>query len=196
MTNPRIVPLRWPYGLLGLAALIAVLTLPLAASETATARLDARLKTIAAAPSAQMVRVIVRARPGARDSVRAALVEQGDRVLGELASINALTAVVRSDRLMQLAGHGDVASISFDALVSSQGGQLPGDPIGAVGGLLDGLVGVVTGVLDPATTTGGPAVTPQVLRDTLGIASAQTGAAWASPSSTPGSRCRPSSTAG
>jgi serine protease AprX len=119
--------------------------------------------------------VIIRVRSGSRTALRESLTSHGDQVLGELDSIDALTAVVHGEDLAGLADNDDILSVSADAVVRPHG------LLGAVGGLLGGVlkvvvsvvdivVGVVGNVLLPnGADTAGPVVSPDVLRQTLGV---------------------------
>jgi serine protease AprX len=148
-------------------------------------RLDTRLAAAAASADPLPQRVIIRVRPGARAAMRQTLQGHGDAVLAEHASLDALTAVVHGGDLARLAQQADVLSISTDAPVGASG-QLLGGLLGGVlntvgtvvntaGGLVGGLTKTVTGILDPGTSTAGPPVSPQLLRDTLGLGSTWTG---------------------
>jgi serine protease AprX len=146
------------------------------------ARLDLRLREALDARRTEPQRVIIRVRGGQRSAMRQALQAHGDQVVAEHASLDALTAVVHGDDLAELASRDGVVSVSTDAIVQARGGLLGGllgGVVGVVGGLVGGLVdtlgGVVGIVLDPAENTEGPAVPPQVLRETLGLGSTWTG---------------------
>jgi hypothetical protein len=80
-------------------------------------RLDAFLRAAAEAPSRTSQRVIIRVRTGSRDDVRRAVIDSGDEVLTEIASL--VIAVVRSDRLLALAGREDVLTMSTDGKVAA-----------------------------------------------------------------------------
>jgi serine protease AprX len=61
--------------------------------------------------------VIIRTRPGARETLRKSLVSQGRRVNSEFPSLDALAADVRCDDLKTLAGFGQTVSVSDNATV-------------------------------------------------------------------------------
>jgi subtilisin family serine protease len=149
-------------------------------------RLDMRLREALDAGRTEPQRVIIRVRDGERSALRRTLEAHGDHVLAEHASLEALTAVVHGDDLAELASRDGVLSVSTDAVVRAHGGLL-GGLLGGVVGVVDTVVdtvvdvavgtlgGVVGIVLDPAENTEGPAVPPQVLRETLGLSSTWTG---------------------
>ena len=80
-------------------------------------RLDAFLRAAAEASPVTSQRVIIRVRTGARDDVRRAVIDSGDQVLTEIASL--VIAIVRSDRLVALAGRDDVLTMSTDGKVAA-----------------------------------------------------------------------------
>ena len=151
-------------------------------------KLDGWLRATVDSQTLQPQRVIIRVKPGSLDAVRRSLSSNGDQVLAEHNSLDALTAVVHTDDLAALDATGSIVTISTDAVIRAKGGQL--------GGLLGGLVGVVTGtvtgvldtvisvasllvdtggtLLDPSESTGTP-VSPRVLRETLGLTGSWSG---------------------
>lgn len=114
--------------------------------------------------------MIIRARESARASIRQRLSAHGDSIVAEHPSIDALTAVVHADDLEVLASQDGVISVSADAVVRPSG--LLGGLLGIVGGLVQ-VVGTV--LLPSGADTSGPAVSPAVLRSTLGLGSTWTG---------------------
>ena len=79
--------------------------------------LDAFLRAAAEASPLTSQRVIIRVRAGSRDDVRRAVIDSGGEVLTEIASL--VIAVMRSDRLVALAGREDVVTISTDGQVKA-----------------------------------------------------------------------------
>src|SRR5262245_59401675 len=133
-------------------------------STSRLARLDAKLRSVADDPSAGSQRVIVRFRSDQSAAVRQRLSTHGDQVLTEHSSIDALTAVVHREDLIELAANADVLSVSADAIVH------PNGLLGGLLGLLGDVVSLATGVLLPnGADTAGPVVAPAVLRQTLGV---------------------------
>jgi serine protease AprX len=171
---------------LALAVALALLPGTDALAHGATAgdplhRLDTRLRAIVAANREEPQQVIIRVREGQRAPMRRWLEARGVRVRHELASIDALTAVVSVDTLDALSQHPDVLTVSSDAGVRASGqllGGLLGTVLDVAGGLLDTVGGVlhtVSTIVDPAENTSGPAVTPALVRATLGVGSTWTG---------------------
>jgi serine protease AprX len=122
-------------------------------------------------------RVIIRVRPGQRGALQQSLEARGDEVIADHESIEALTARVRTSDLDDIAGRDGVISVSTDAVVHAK----------LLGGLLGGVLHVVTGVVNTlgslvgvvllpnGADTDGPAIAPEVLRETLGVGSTWTG---------------------
>jgi len=132
-------------------------------------KLDTHLRAALDAGSGDSQRVIIRVRPGERAALRRMLSEHGDRIVAEHESIDAITTVVHAEDLETLAGQQQVVSVSSDAIVRA---KLLG---GLLGGLVKVVVSVVNIILPNNADTSGPAVPPQVLRDTLGLGSTWTG---------------------
>lgn len=141
-------------------------------------KLDRHLRTSLDEGARGAQRVIIRTRSGAaRTSLANQLAAHGDRVLGDFDSIGALTAVVHPEDLDALAAADDVVSVSSDAVVHAKllGGLL-GGLLQVVGGVVETLGDVVGSVLLPnGADTDGPAVAPEVLRETLGLSSYASG---------------------
>ena len=164
----------------GLAITVSVLAAADAPVRAAAARapqhragrLDQKLRAALDAGASESQRVIIRARAGSRTALRKSLTLHGDQVLGEHESIDALTAVVHGHDLAGLADNDDILSVSADAVVRPHGllGGLLGGALKVVGGLVNTVVGVVGTVLLPnGADTSGPVVSPEVLRQTLGV---------------------------
>jgi serine protease AprX len=101
------------------------------------------------------------------------LANHGDSIVVEHDSLDAITAVVHPGDLETLSEQQQVLSVSSDAVVQA---KLLGGLLGTALRLVGTLVNVVGSVLLPnGADTSGPAVPPQVLRDTLGIGSTWTG---------------------
>jgi serine protease AprX len=138
------------------------------APQHRTERLDANLRAALDDGAAKPQRVIIRVKPGSRTALRNGLTAHGDTILGEHESIDALTAVVHGEDLGALADNESILSISSDAVVR---------PHSLLGGLLGGVLNVVTGLLNTVVNvllpngadTAGPVVAPAVLRQTLGV---------------------------
>jgi serine protease AprX len=155
------------------AMVVATHAQPAAAGTRAAnraSRLDANLRVAADEGARSPQRVIITVRAGARAAVREALVAHGDRVLGEHESINAFTALVHGEDLGPLGDRADVVSVASDAVVRPSG--LIGGLLGVVGAVVDGVVDVL---LPNGADTSGPAVSPALLRATLGVGSTWTG---------------------
>jgi serine protease AprX len=160
-----------PSGL-ALIAVLAVADAPVGAAKHApqrhAERLDANLVAVLADIAPEPQRVIIRVRPGSRPALRNSLTAHGDQILGEHESIDALTAVIHGGDLATLADSEAVLSISSDAIVRPHG--LLDGLLGLVGGLVKTVVNVVGAVLLPnGADTSGPVVAPAVLRETLGV---------------------------
>src|SRR3954462_1281728 len=161
------------FALALVVAMLAALQTPTRAAgaqraRTRHERLDAKLREAAdeAAPAPQ--RVIIRVRPGSRQALRDALSAHGDHVLGEFDSIESLAAVVHGEDLATLAEDDAVLSVSADAVVHPNG--LLGGLLGLVGGVVNTLGSVVGSILLPnGADTTGPVVSPEILRQTLGV---------------------------
>jgi len=172
------------FGLALIGAVLAVADAPLRAAgsrapQRRAERLDTNLRAALDASATEPQRVIIRVRPGSRTAVRDSLTAHGDQILGELESIDGLTAVVHGQDLAELAGNDDVLSVSADAIVRTHG--LLGGLLGVVGGVIgvvanvlltvvDGLLSVVVAVILPnGAEVQGPIVPPVTLRQTLGV---------------------------
>ena len=114
--------------------------------------------------------------------MRRTLEAHGDQIVAEHASIDALTAVVHGDDLAALAAR--TASCRFRPTpwsaraAACSAACSAASSAGCVGGVVNTLgvvVGGVVGIVDPTTNTEGPAVPPQVLRETLGLGSTLAG---------------------
>jgi serine protease AprX len=163
-----------PFGLAVVLAILAAPSAPIRASGGHAAqsrhadRLDARLRALVDDGAPLPQRVIIRVRPGSRTALKNSVAGRGGQVLQEHESIDALTAVVSGDDLATLANSDSVLSISADAIVR---------PHSLLGGLVGGLLNVVTSVvqvvgdvlLPNGADTSGVAVPPTVLRQTLGV---------------------------
>jgi serine protease AprX len=158
-----------PLGVAILFAILATTGAPMRAAggrgtQHHPERLDARLRAVLSdyAPAPQ--RVIIRVRPGSRPALRDTVTGRGGQIIQEHESIDALTAVVSGEEVAALADSDAVLSISADAIVR---------PHSLLGGLVGGLLNVVTSVVDVllpnGADTAGPAVPPAVLRQTLGV---------------------------
>jgi len=129
--------------------------------------LDATLRAVVERGLREPQRVIITVRGGRAASLRQQLTAHGDRVLADHPSANGLTAILHAEDLAVLAQSYDIVSIAADAVVrpTSLTNTLAG-LTGAVGGLLK----VVAEVVLPGNgDTSGPAVSPWVLRATLGV---------------------------
>jgi hypothetical protein len=125
----------------------------------------------------QAHRVIIRVRPGQRSALQRSLEAHGDEVLADHESIDALTARGHTSDLDDLAERDGVISVSTDAVVHAKllGGLL-GGVLKLVGGVVNTLGSLVGAVLLPnGADTEGPAIAPEVLRETLGVGSTWTG---------------------
>ena len=130
-------------------------------------KLDINLRAALDAGRRDSQRVIIRTRAGERSALRRALTTHGDRIIADHDSIDALTAVVHGDDLEALADRAGVLSVSTDAVVEA---ELLDGLLGGLLRLTGSLVEVVGSVLLPnGADTEGPAVAPQVLRETLGV---------------------------
>ncbi|HEY6508648.1 MAG TPA: S8 family serine peptidase, partial [Vicinamibacterales bacterium] len=145
-------------------------------------KLDGILRADVDRQSSGVRRVIVRVRPGERSALRRLMAAQGESVLAEHPSVDALTAIVPAEDLEWLAQQGSVLSVSADAVVRPHG-QILGllkTVTDTVGGLAAGTVGTlldtVGSIIDPGMDEGGEPVTPAVLRATLGLSGNWTGA--------------------
>lgn len=154
------------------AAAIAAITLsPMAPATTAapaparrTSRLDLTLQKLVDRGVQEPQRVIIRVRPGRRAALGQSLRGHGDRLVAEHSSIDAITAVVHGTDLAALANDDSILSISADAIVRPTG------LLGLVGVLTSSLLETVGNVILPGgADTSGPAVSPAVLRSTLGV---------------------------
>jgi serine protease AprX len=169
-----------PFGLAMIFAVLAVADTPAGAAggrapQGRAERLDEQLRAVLddGAPAPQ--RVLIRVRPGSRTAVRQSLTAHGDQVLGELESIDGLTAVVHGEDLAELSNNNAILSVSADAIVRPHG--LLGGLLGIVGGVLNlalkvvgGLLSVVGLVILPnGAEVEGPIVAPVTLRQTLGV---------------------------
>jgi serine protease AprX len=160
------------FGLAILFGVAAVADLPLGAAGGRRARraerLDAKLKAVLADGAAEPQRVIIRVRPGARQTLRKNLSAHGDQIVSEHESIDAVTAVVHGEDLAELGDNDAILSISSDAIVRPHG--LLSGLLGGVLKVVGGLVNVVGSVLLPnGADTSGPVADPVVLRQTLGV---------------------------
>jgi hypothetical protein len=136
-------------------------------------KLDLHLRAALDAGADEAQRVIIRVRPGERASLRQLLANHRDSILVEHDSLDAITAVVHAGDLETLSEQQQVISVSSDAVVHA---KLLGGLLGTALRLVGTLVNVVGSVLLPnGADTSGPAVPPQVLRDTLGVGSTWTG---------------------
>lgn len=160
-----------------IALVAAILTAPAVHMKAAgghasrlhrTDRLDAKLRAVLDDSAPLPQRVIIRVRPGSRPALRDSVAGRGGQILREHESIDALTAVVNGEDLAALADDDGVLSISADAIVR---------PHSLLGGLVGGLLKVVTStvelvgdvLLPNGADTSGVAVPPAVLRQTLGV---------------------------
>jgi serine protease AprX len=137
-----------------------------------TERLDATLRAVVADGAPEPQRVIIRVRPGSRAVIKQSLTGHGDQILGEHASIDALTAVIHGDDLATLADSDAVLSISADAIVRPHSllGGLLGGIVGSLLKVVDGLLSVVGAVILPdGGVVSGPIVAPAMLRQSLGV---------------------------
>src|SRR5438874_7257789 len=132
-------------------------------------KLDIHLRAALDAGTNDAQRVIIRVRPGERAALRRMLSERGDQIVAEYESFDAVTAVVAAVDLERLSEQQQIISVSSDAVVRA---KLLG---GLLGGVLNLVGGVVNILLPNGADTSGPAVPPQVLRDTLGLGSTWTG---------------------
>jgi serine protease AprX len=130
-------------------------------------------------------RVLIRTTAENREALKQRLASRG-QLLGELGG-DTLTAVVPADALEGLAKSSQVLGLSADAVVRPHGDLLGGllgtvtktvtGTVDILGGTVDGLLGTIGNVLDPALdapSTGEP-VPPAVLRATLGLQDAWSG---------------------
>ena len=130
-------------------------------------KLDINLRAALDAGRRDSQRVIIRTRAGERSALKRTLARHGDRIIADHDSIDSLTAVVHSEDLDTLAAQEGVLSISTDAVVEA---KLLGGLLGGLLRIVGGLVEVVGSVLLPnGADTEGPAVAPEVLRETLGV---------------------------
>ena len=134
-------------------------------------KLDLKLRAALDAGQRDAQRVIVRTRAGQRESLQRALAAHGDQVLAEHGSIDAFTAVVHGDDLDVLTAQDGVISVSTDAVVEA---ELLGGLLGGLLNLTSSLVEVVGDVvglvlLPNGADTSGPAVYPEMLRETLAL---------------------------
>ncbi|HEX5474481.1 MAG TPA: S8 family peptidase [Vicinamibacterales bacterium] len=137
-------------------------------------KFDTHLRAALDAGSGSEQRVIVRTRSGERAAFERRLAARGGRILADHASIDAVTVEVSAGELASLADDDVVVSVSTDAVVHAKG---------LLGGLLGGLLQVVTNVVDDVVDiilpngadTSGPAVAPEILRETLGLDSSLSG---------------------
>jgi serine protease AprX len=160
------------YWLLLIACLVSstVQAAPRHGQKGNQSRLDLNLRAVVADGRDAPQRVIIRIRPGQRDVVRRALNEHGDRIVADHESLDALTATVHADDLAALAANDAILSVSTDSIVRADG-------------LLDGLLGIVGGLvkvvgavlLPNGADTSGPEVPPAVLRSTLGLGTTYSG---------------------
>jgi serine protease AprX len=134
------------------------------------ASVDDTVRTAAERTPHQPQRVIIRVRPGSRESVRRALANHGDQIVADHSSIDAITATVHGEDIPELTANESILAVSSDAIVRADG------LLGGVFNLLGGLLRVVGTVLLPGgADTSGPPVPPAVLRSTLGLSSTWTG---------------------
>jgi serine protease AprX len=163
-----------PFGLAILFAILAVADAPIRAAggrlsnQHHSERLDVKLRAVVDESSPLPQRVIIRVRPGTRPTFAESVTGRGGQIIQQHDSIDALTAVVSGDDLVRLADDDAVLSISADAIVR---------PHSLLGGLVGGLLNVVTTTVNVVTDvllpngadTSGAEVPPAVLRQTLGV---------------------------
>ena len=95
------------------AVLVAIFGVPSASAQG----LDDSLRKSAVKGCEGSKSVIIRTKPGARETLRKSLMAQGRRVKGEFPSLDAIAADVRCDDLHALAGFRETASVSDNATV-------------------------------------------------------------------------------
>src|SRR6185503_4928404 len=110
------------FGLAIAVSVLAVADTPMGAAgnrapQRRDGRLDQKLRAALDDGATESQRVIIRVRSGSRTALRESLTSHGDQVLGELDSIDALTAVVHGEDLEGLADNADILSVSADAIV-------------------------------------------------------------------------------
>jgi serine protease AprX len=158
-----------PFGLTIIVAALSAADAPMRAAVPQARprhaeRVDTKLRAVFDENAPGPQRVIIRFRSGSRPALRNSLTAHGDAILAEHESIDALTAVVHGEDLAALADNDAILSVSSDAIVRPHG-------------LLDGLLGIVGGLLrvvgnvllPNGADTSGPVVAPAVLRQTLGV---------------------------
>src|ERR1044072_5591440 len=97
-------------------------------------RLDTNLRALVDGAAPERQRVIIRVRPGNRPELERSLTATGDQIVAEHDASDTLTAFVHGADLGELADKDFVLSVSTDAIVRPHG-------------LLDGLLGLVGGVV-------------------------------------------------
>jgi serine protease AprX len=105
-----------PVRFLSTVALVAVFAVPAAAGQ-GNSKLDNSLRQSLARGCSGTKSVIIRTKPGARESLRKSLMAQGRRVKDEFPALDAITVEVSCDDLKALAGFPETASISDDAKI-------------------------------------------------------------------------------
>jgi serine protease AprX len=135
-------------------------------------RMDATLRGVVASGTTTSQRVIITTKPGARPAMKSLLTSLGRTVIADHPAIESLSAVVAAEDLEVLASYNSVVSIAADHVVRPTG--LLDGLLGTVTGLTGGLLTVVGQVLLPANgDVSGPVVYPSLVRSTLGLQSSQ-----------------------
>jgi hypothetical protein len=152
-------------------------------------KLDGLLRSDVANQQNGTRRVLVRTKSSDRSALKQQLESQGYKVIGDTG--DALTAIVPTTGLETLAKSTTVLGISADAIVRPHA-DLLGGLLDGVTGVLEPVVGTVTGtveptlgsllgivgfVLDPSLDEGGQPVPPAILRSTLGLQDSSSGKA-------------------
>jgi serine protease AprX len=95
---------------------------PTVAAQTSV-KLDSKLQKLVALGGAELVRVIIRVRPGTERKVASAIRRVGFKTHGKLPLIGSIVAAIPVGALEILANHPDVLGVSTDEMVLSQGAK-------------------------------------------------------------------------